>query len=423
MRTIAPKITSLSLPELIRYDKYVLPNGVAVYIFNDPKQEVFKADIIFNAGIYYQPQPLVASATVNMLNEGTQRHSSAELAEIFDYYGASVDCNAAMRKSEVSLFSLNKYAPETIKTLGEMLLESTLPETELSLYLNNKKQAYLVDKEKTSWTAQKLFLKLLFGQEHPYSRSVEEKDYDSVSRNMLLDFFKERYNAANCSVVLSGNVTESIMKQLSEMLMSLPVATDVPTINELTFFPSPAGSYVADSNDPNKVQCSLRVGKTGVGINDEDYAGFQLLNTVLGGYFGSRLMSNIREEKGYTYGIYSFNANIPGAAYWCVSSDVNKEYAEATNEEIRKEIRLLQTELIEDEELEMVKNYFYGELLRELDGVFAQSDSFKNKLVHGLDNTFYLSLIARISDCNAKQLRELANKYLLTDEMYFVMGK
>nr|MDE5638814.1 insulinase family protein [Odoribacter sp.] len=168
------------------------------------------------------------------------------------------------------------------------------------------------------------------------------------------------------------------------------------------------------------VQASLRIAQQSVNLRDDDYAGFLLLNTVIGGYFGSRLMSNIRESKGYTYSINSFNISFPLYSYWCIATDVNREYAEATIEEVRKELRKIQTEIIPEEELSLVKNYLYGDLLRDLDGVFAQSEGLKQKLLYGTDNSFYLQVIEKIRNCSARDLLEIANRHLHPDRLYIV---
>ena len=162
-RTHAPALSPLVIPELIPYSHSKLPNGIDLYILHDPSQEVFRLDINFEAGAFYQPQPLIASTTLNMLNEGTLLHSSSELAEIFDYYGAYVDFSNGQHKAEASLFSLTKYASQTIRLLGEMLMQSCFPENELEIYLDNKRQHFLTEKQKTGWLARKKLAELLFG--------------------------------------------------------------------------------------------------------------------------------------------------------------------------------------------------------------------------------------------------------------------
>lgn len=417
-RKQAPYISGLSIPALLPHSKTTLPNGIELVCIHDGAQEVFKADIVFEAGAWHQSQPLIASTTLNMLNEGTKQHDAESIADTFDYYGAYVDFNCGMHKSELSLISLNKYAPDTIGMVAEIIQDSVFPEKELETYLRNRRQKYLVDIEKNSFLARQEFTKLLFGAQHPYANTVSEKNYSSVSRQQLQDFYGRHINNSECRIILSGNVSDTVLQEIEKTFSSLRQPQPDATTYDHTIRPYTPGRY--DILKADTVQASIRIGKKGVHITDKDYAGFQLLNTILGGYFGSRLMSNIREEKGYTYGISSFNVSLPLSSYWCISTDVNNKHTEATVDEIFKEIRTLQTELVPKEELELVKSYFHGDLLRELDGVFSQADALKHKLNYGMDNQFYFSIINRIKDCTSLELRDLANKYMNLDELYIV---
>ncbi|GHV63787.1 peptidase M16 [Bacteroidia bacterium] len=438
-RQIAPPTSVVSLPTLLAHAHKILSNGVELFVLHDPKQEVFRIDLTFEAGVYYQQQPLVAFATVNMLNEGTRKHASTEIAEVFDFYGAYVDFACGKHSSSIVLLSLNKYASETIGMLGEMATKSVFPEKELTVFLKNKKQSFLRDREKTAWLAQKEFARLFFGASHPYSEVLTEADYDNIDTEILKEFYKQYFHAENCKIILSGNITPTLLQTTETIFgalrrresanIDLNLNIDVnlsgrkdtdnqPIVGHRVFAPSPFGTYHVHKS--NAQQTSLRVGTTGVSILDKDYAAFLLLNTVLGGYFGSRLMSNIREEKGYTYGINSFNAIFPLSSYWCIAADVNSRFVEATTTEIIKEIKALQQTLIGAQEFSTVKNFLYGELLRELDGVFAQADALRNKLLYGLDNTFYASVIEQIKHISPQQIKELAIKQWDIEKMYIV---
>lgn len=417
-RNIAPELTPLSDPALLPYRCLPLSNGIEVFYLNDPSQEVFKIDAVFEAGIYYQSQPLIASTTVNMLNEGTLHHSAEAIADLFDYYGAYVDFNCSLNKTEVSLLSLNKYATETLTMLAEIITESNIPEKELEIYLANKHQEHLVNLEKTSYLSKQKFSALIFGEDHPYANRIEESDYRQIAVPLIRDFYHRYYQNRPFRIFICGHVDQSLLNTVSRLFGHIPMPSAEDTFIEQPFHAAQPGRYHVSK--ANSVQSSLRIGKPGVRLTDEDYAGYMLLNTILGGYFGSRLMSNIREEKGYTYGIQSFNVSLPQGSYWCITTEVNNEYTEATIEEIFKEIRKLRTEAVSAEELNLVKNYLYGDLLRELDGVFAQSDSLKHKLNYNLDNSFYIGIIEKIRQCTPGKILELAGKYWNPEEMYIV---
>lgn len=417
-RNTPPRLSPLSVPSLLPYEQLTLPNGIRVLYFNDPSQEVFKIDITFEAGIYYQPRPLVASTTINMLNEGTHRHKAEKIADLFDYYGAYLDYYCGLNKSEISLISLSKYAGETISMLTEMLTDSIFPEKEFEIYLANKRQEFIVDNEKTATLARKEFTALLFGKDHPYANPIEEEDFTSLTTDTVREFYLRHINARNCRIIICGKVDDTILETVTRQFGSLQAPAGEIAMPSYTFLPQAPGNYFVRKE--NAVQSSLRIGKTGVRLPEEDYPGFILLNTVLGGYFGSRLMSNIREEKGYTYGINSFNVSMPLSSYWCIAADVNREYTSATIDETIKEIRRLQTQPVPEEELALVKNFLHGDLLRELDGVFAQSDALKHKLNYGLDNRIYIDMINKIKQCTAEELMYLAQKYWNIADLYIV---
>lgn len=417
-RNISPTLSPLSLPTLLPYQRQTLENGIEVIYIHDPAQNVFKIDVLFEAGIYYQPQPLVASTAINMLNEGTRQHDAEAIADLFDFYGAYLDFNCGLNKTELSLISLCKYATETIILMAELLTDSIVPEKELDIYLTNKRQEFLVNNEKTTYLARRKFSEVLFGSHHPYSNQISEKDFTRITAPLIRQFYHQYLNADNCRIVVCGNVNESILKIITEQFSRLGTSPQRPEVPEYLFSPAPVKRYHTFKD--NTVQSSLRIGKSGIRLTDPDYAGFLLLNTILGGYFGSRLMSNIREEKGYTYGISSFNVSMPQGSYWCIATDVNNEYVETTIDETLKEIHRLQNEPVAKDELTLVKNFLYGDLLRELDGVFSQSDALKHKLNYNLDNRIYLQMIQQIKSCTPDDLLRLANRYLNTEEMYII---
>lgn len=416
-RNIPPVLSAINRPSIWQHQRVMLPNGIEIVYLHDATQEVFKMDVVFPAGAYYQPQPVVASTMLNMLNEGTRHHSAEEIAELFDYHGAYVDYNCGMHKSEISLISLNKYARPTIQMLSEIIQASIFPEKELAIYLQNRRQQQLVNLEKTSYLARVEFLHRLYGEQHPYANHFCLEDFDKITPEILQAFYTERIQATGCRIMICGNVSQEVLEEIQQNFSSLPRRT-IPPEPQYDITPSKPGRYHVSK--PGAVQSSIRIGKKGVQLTDKDYTDFQLLNMVLGGYFGSRLMSNIREEKGYTYGIGSYNVPMPLSAQWMIATDVNADQTEATIEECLKEIQRLRDELVPEEELNLVKSNFNGDILRELDGVFSQSDALKHKLNYGLDNSFYLDIIDRIKACTPDDLQRIARKHLNPEEMFII---
>jgi len=419
-RHIAPNITELSNPVLLKSTTTKLDNGIEIIVINDPNQEVFKMDVVFKSGSINQSQALVANTTMNMLCNGTTKHDSNKIAEIFDYYGAYVDTNCGFGSSEISMITATKYAKNTIPLIAEMIQESIFPEKEIEIFLRNKYQEFLVINEKTSYLALKKFTQLMFGENNVYTNPINKDDFKKISSELLKTYYNSHIQNSSCKIYLSGKISAEILKIIKHVFSY--DCKNSPKINkEVKLSPSVPGIYSV--NKKNTVQTSIRIGKKGVQLCDDEYPEFQLLNTILGGYFGSRLMNTIRENKGYTYGINSLNVSLPDTSYWCIVTDVDNKYTEDTINLIKKEIAILKTTLVDKDELNNVKRYMHGSILREIDGVFSQADSLKNKQKFGLDNSIYKNMIEKIEKCSSEKLLYLAKKHLDFSSMYVIKAQ
>ena len=159
-------------------------------------------------------------------------------------------------------------------------------------------------------------------------------------------------------------------------------------------------------------------------MHNEDYIKLQILNTVLGGYFGSRLMKNIREDKGFTYGIGSAIIPLKNSAYFFISAETGSDVTFQAVEEIYKELRKLKEQPIPIEELDLVKNYKTGEIMRSLDGPFAISDLTKLTIQFDLDADYFSKYISVIRNITSSELQDLAIKYFNENDLYeLIVGK
>jgi zinc protease len=159
------------------------------------------------------------------------------------------------------------------------------------------------------------------------------------------------------------------------------------------------------------LQSAIRIGRRTINRSHADFPGLQVLNTILGGYFGSRLMANIREDKGYTYGIGSASVSLKNAGYFFIASEVGAEVCSKAIDEIDKEIEILKTQPVPDDELVLVRNYMLGSLLGSLENAFSHADKFKNIFFYGLGYDYYERYIQTVKDISAERIMELANKY------------
>lgn len=423
-RTITPEFKTIDSVELIEATKAVLDNGLPVYTINAGTQNLVRIEFVFSAGIKYQTKPVVAAAVSSMLIEGTSNYSAAQIADMIDYYGAFFETEVTQDNSVLTLYSLNKHLDKTLPIIEDVLKNTVFPEHEMVTYLQNRKSKYIVNSKKVSSVARKKFAELIFGSAHSYGYFVELADYDKLKREDLLEFYNSRYGFDNCKIVVSGRVDEGVLKSLNKYFgdKNWAIKTSLSAYVPREIKSSRQKSNIVFKEDA--IQSAIRIGKVMFNKTHPDYLPFQLLNCVLGGYFGSRLMSNIREDKGYTYGIGSALVSLQDAGYFFISTEVGVEVCSSAIDEIFKEIKRLREEMVSEQELELVRNYMLGTFLRSADGPFALADRFKAVHDYGMGYDYYNRYLNAIKTTTPKQLQELANKYLQSDSMTeLVVGK
>lgn len=410
-RTQAPvtaPIESVSIPgfELVHLD-----NGVPVYVINQGEQDVAKIELIFKAGKWFEEKNLVSDLTNRMLREGTSKRNNKQIAEAFDYYGANINFGAGFETAGAVLYCLSKNAQEVLPVLTEIFTEPSFPAAELSTIATNHKQRLLVDLKKNEFLANRNFVNALFGQKHPYGRVTEPAHLDNIGVDDLKTFFTCYYNASNLAIMVSGKFDSALLKQLNNHLGGKAwLGTKADENIEFQSQPSPQLIHHLEKAD--SVQSAIVMGNVSINKTHPDFLKLSVLNTVFGGYFGSRLMSNIREEKGYTYGIYSSFVSYIHAGFFEVVTEVGKDFREATFKEIEKEMNLLRTELIGEEELEVVRNYMAGKILRSIDGPLKFSETLKGLILYNQDLGYIQQLLETIRTVKAEELLQLANRYL-----------
>lgn len=397
-------------------------NNVPLYILNAGTEDVIRLEVVFNAGSKYSDSPLIASVTNSMLYEGTKTLSSKELSEKIDFYGAYVMLNADRDFAQATLYSLGKHFNKTLELFVDLINNPSFSEHELNVLLGNKQQKFKIDEQKVKTLSAKKFNEVVFGTEHFYGRNVQLAHFDLITVQQLNDFHIRLYNKNNCKVIISGKITDKILKELDNSFMINNYENSNVNFIQQSISPSKQKKHFVEKADA--VQSSIRIGKPMVNKNHNDFIGLQILNTILGGYFGSRLMSNLREDKGYTYGIGSVVASLFGEGFFTTVCEVGADYTKSAIVEIYKEIQRLIDEPVSFEELERVKNYILGDFLRSFDGPFAQAEAFRSVNDFNLDEKYYEKYLHVVKSITPIEIQKLAIKYFQPDSMYeIVAGK
>lgn len=423
-RNLAPEFKTIDKIDVIRANEQKLQNGIHVYSLSAGSQEIVKLEFIFRAGMYQQPATLIASSVNTLLETGTRSFSANEISDGIDFFGSFLELQVDQDFASVTLFSLNKYLEESLKFIEELIKYPTFPEDEFKIHISNKKQKFAINSQKVNVLARRKFSELLFGETHPYGIDVKEQDFDRISTSELKDFFNRYYHPANCTIVASGHLPANLTDTLNRYFggHEWKAGTGQTGVNSIAMVSNPVAKHFVER--PDAIQSAIRVGRLLFNKTHPDYCKFQVLNTILGGYFGSRLMANIREDKGYTYGIGSGLTNLVEGGYFFISTEVGADVTNQTLDEIYKELKRLREELVDANELETVRNYTLGHFLRSVDGPFALADKFKSIWEFGLDYSFFDHYFKSVKEVTPKDLRDLANRYLRDEDMLeCVVGK
>jgi len=281
----------------------------------------------------------------------------------------------------------------------------------------------MTEKSKVSNLAREKFSQALYGPVHPYGQVLTTSDFGKIKSEDLRVFHKEYYSSGNCSIVVTGRYEESdIVKYLDDLFGGTDWPADMSVKKEKKAIRRPSSKRDILISKKDAVQSAVRIGRELFGRKHPDYFGMLVLNNILGGHFGSRLMQNIREKRGYTYGIGSAMVGLRNSGFLVIVSEVGTGYRKAAVKEIYRELDKLCNKPVSKKELDLTRSQMLGEVLRNFDGPFSWSESIKELVEYDLDSDFYQRMTDVINTIDQAQLLELARKYLPPEEMYEVVA-
>ena len=403
--------------ELPPYEKYTLRNGIDLYTINMGTQDTLMVNWIFSAGNWYEEKNLVAAATNHLLKNGTPKRTAFDINEHFEFYGAYLNRHCYHETSEIVLHGLTKHVSELLPVVAELICESIFPEEEILIFKKNMQQRLQVNLKKNEFVANRMIEAYLFGDKHPYGKYSSLADYDALQRSDIVDFFNKYYTDGRCIIIAAGVLPEDLPQQLEASFGSLPLHGRAEWEPERAFDPATEKKYRL-VNDSAGIQGSIRLSRPFPTRHHPDFAKMQVLNNVFGGFFGSRLMDNIREDKGYTYGIHSYLLNHLKTSGLMISTEAGREVCEAAVGEIYKEMNILCDDLIPDDELQLTRNYLIGAVLSDLDGPFQLASRWKTYILNGLGADHFYRNMDIIRKVTPGELREVAQRYFQPDSFY-----
>jgi zinc protease len=418
-RTVAPAAATISSLKIQRPKTHFFSNGQPVYLINAGDQPVVKLEIIVQSGIWNESKPGLSWITGKTLSEGSSKKSANEIAGLFEFYGSFIEINPGFDNTSIVLHTPKKYFKDSVKLLAEILFSPSFPEKEIDILKTNKIEQLKVNNEKTNFIASRKTREALFGLSHPYGKSLSEDEVGLLSRDDIQAHFDSNfYN--NPEFFLSGLVDNTEIEVLRSHF-------------DLVFNQNESNSNIdkksVSTNDifiekSTSVQSSIRLAWKIPHKGHSDHYKIMMLNEILGGYFSSRLMKNLREDKGYTYGVHSYPIFLQEESFLLISADVTAESTSDAIDEIHKEIHILKNQLVSSDELETVRNYMAGTFLNSVSTPFQLMEKFKAVHSHGLDYGYFDSFFKSLKNITAEEILQIANSYLKADDLHtIVVGK
>jgi zinc protease len=414
-RTQQPEVVAIDAIDFVAPNTYWLSPTVPLYHTKEVPNETARFDLYFDGG-NCRGEKGIPGFTNGLLLSGTPHKTSIQIQEEINALGGFLESGVSVENAVVSMYCLREYVLPILSTIVDAIAHLNFNEKEVNELIADRKQKWRLGQEKIATLAQQAFRAKLFASNPRYAVNLEEADFDHVSLDELKAFHERYYLKGLTKVVVVGDLEPSEIEQLIALLQPF-CAHEIESFDHTLKHES--GTQIFEKEEA--MQSAIRAGRILMNKNHPDYLDFLILNTILGDYFGSRLMTNIREDKGYTYGIGSMMAELEGTGYFLLATEVGKEFRTETITEMKFELARLQTELVDEEELALVRNYMLGQLLKSADGAYAMMDLFLSAEMNGKDLNFYNEAIKAIHGITAKRIQELAVQYLNWEEMAVVV--
>ena len=413
-RAQQPAINSIESIEFIKPKIYEISNHCKLFCITNVPNETARFDIYFDAGTIRGKSSL-ATLVNGLLLSGTTTKTSIEINESMNALGGYMESGISNENAVVSIYALRENILPLARILFDAIHNCSFDDKEIAELISDRKQKFKLGLEKVSVLAQRALKSRLFSNSDAYGHVGQLSDYDAITKQDLMEFHATNYLQGMNRLVLVGDFNQDDIDAFMDVFGAW-------SISKTPIFESEFHNLkgIVHVEKEGAVQTAIRIARPLFNKQHPDYLEFLVVNTLLGDYFGSRLMSNIREDKGYTYGIGTLISELQKNGHFMIATEVGKEVMEPTLKEIQFELHRLQTELVPNEELSLVKNYMLGQLLKSADGPYSMMDLYISVEMHQLELEFYNQAIDKINSITSERIMELAKKYLNWDDFTIV---
>ncbi len=397
-----------------------LPNGMPMWVIGNGEDEVCRLTLIMGGGAMHERKSMIAYLTAANVLQGNRQQTPAEIAEALDYHGAWKSSQAHDFCSILSISSLNEHLEKMATLFMNCVTQPSFPADELAVTKQRLASNCATNRQQVKTLASDAMRQLYYGTHHPLARITTPEGIESITLDDVKQFHAEHYNSSNCRAIVSGKVTDRELDIVERTVgaWNCPGAID----DEVEPPIEPQDQMLKVIDKPQAVQSAIYITLRAVPRRHPDYNRLRILIMALGGYFGSRLNQNIREQKGYTYGISAYLAGRKADAFIGINTECATQYTWPIIDEVKKEMLRLHTELIPDVELNIVKQHIMSDLAKTLDTPFTVAEYVNSTLLFGTYPEYFNDQVTTLEQVTAQELRELAQRYLRPELMRIVVA-
>lgn len=415
-RTFAPPAQRIERLSFIKPDKLDLPGSNVLYLSPNRNNGVVKIQFWTPLGTLEQKKRFQAKSSSSLSLNGTVQHSADQIQEQFDFWGSTVSVDSHIFGTDISIKATAEFAIPTLHWLFSHVMGAIYPETELLVFKQTETAALQRKMTTPKYWSNKLCMESVFGAKSPMTSYAGLEDIQQIERDDLLDYHSRVLASPAGTWLVAGESSRELIEAISNIAASMTSNNPAISQNQKSYEPSQVKKTLHPME--NSTQVSMVMARELPQIAQEEFHKFALLNMLLGGYFGSRLMQEIREKRGLTYGIGSHISQTTRGNLWSISGEMNsanaKEALDATNEIIHSMSVSPPTE----DELERAKRYYTGQLRSSFDGPFAMASKLRGLLVRGYDYSYLENAISTIWGTSSEELCQLADNYLIPESFY-----
>lgn len=420
-----PKIKDIEKPLPFEYEKKYLENGITMYkIPSTHALGLTKFEIVLDRGRFHEEKRLSSRFCCSMLKEGTRFHTSDEINDHFDFYGADFHVRYHLDYTTLTIVCLRKYMPKVLPLFFEILQFPKFDADDLTPLKKRVKSKLKLAEADNDALSFRILTEKIFGSNHAYGYNSNEVDIEAITVDDLFHFHEENYLAAHLRMYLSGSVDDELEALIYDQLEKIPRKETNGLLSVYTDkidIAHQPGEFYVKNNYTLDAQSSVKLGQRMIQRNHPDYIGMHFLSTLFGGFFGSRLMQNIRENRGLTYNIYSDLEPMKYDGYFIIGTDIKTENIKQVLSLIWKEIDILHNELVSEKEMRTVSNYIKGYLVSSMDGVFSKSEIVKLLSLEDLPMEWIFTFFDQIDEIPSERIAQLAKNYLKKEELFTVV--